>query len=691
MSDPKSSATARRIVLCSCEDTMRLDAATVAVGCKGAGLTTARHLCRSELGRFRDLAKSAGPLIIGCTQEAPLFQEIAEDEGLAAALTFVNVRETAGWSSDGANAAPKMAALIAAAGEIETPPPAVTLESEGVTLIYGRGQLALDAAERLKDRLDITVLIVEAADAVPPRRAEYPVRAGRIRSVNGQLGGFEIVIDGYAEPAASSRAAFAFGPTQNGLVSKADILLDLSGGPALVTAPHLREGYLRADPKNLAEVERAIARAADLTGTFDKPRYITFRAELCAHSRSRITGCTRCLDLCPAGAITSSGNAVVIDPLICGGCGQCAAACPTGAASYEVPRADLLMRKLRALLIAYHAAGGKQAVVLLHDQSHGDALIDAAARFGDGIPAHVLPVAINEVGQVGLEAMAAVFAHGGAGLRILTRARPRHAQTGLEQTITTATAILGALGFGADAAGMIATDDPDALIAALRAMTPGLATTRPSQFMPIGAKRDVMKLALRELHRVAPAPVPTIPLLKGAMFGGLDIQADGCTLCHACVTACPTSALGDDKDRPLLKFDESLCVQCGLCVATCPEKVITLAPRLDFPAFEAGYRTMKEEEPFCCTRCAKPFGTKSTIERVIAKLEGKHWMFKGDGQSRIELIKMCEDCRVVVATEQSLDPYGAPQRPAPKTTDDYLRERADREQAMRAKIERGEV
>ena len=627
---PKSKAGGKgMILLCSCEDTMVLDAATVAAGVTDMRIKTCRHLCRGELPLFRDMAKTAGPLTVTCTQEAPLFEEIAEDETLPATLTYVNVRETAGWSSEGAQAGAKMAALIAAAAVSEPPPPAVALESVGVTLIHGRGQVALDAAERLKDRLDITVLLSDAAGAMPSRRAAYPVRKGAICTVNGHLGGFEVTIDGYAEPAASSRAAFAFGPVRNGLISKCDILLDLSGGAALVSGPDLREGYIRCDPANAVDVERALSRAADLIGTFDKPRYITFRAELCAHSRSRITGCTRCLDLCPAGAISSAGDAVAIDPRICGGCGQCAAACPTGAAAYEVPRADLLMRKLRALLTAYRAAGGATPVILLHDRDHGEALIDAAARFGDGLPAHVLPLAVNEIGQVGLEALAAAFAYGGTGIRFLTRAKPRHPLTGLEQTMATANAIVSGLGFGDEPTGILATDDPDTLIAALRELRPGAVSPRPSSFMPLGAKRDVMKLALREVHRTAPTPLDTIALPKGAAFGRVHVETSGCTLCLSCVAACPTSALGDAQDRPLLKFDESLCVQCGLCSATCPEKVITLEARLDFTAFEAGYRTLKEEEPFCCMRCAKPFGTKSTIERVIAKLQDKHWMFTG--------------------------------------------------------------
>jgi ferredoxin len=115
-------------------------------------------------------------------------------------------------------------------------------------------------------------------------------------------------------------------------------------------------------------------------------------------------------------------------------------------------------------------------------------------------------------------------------------------------------------------------------------------------------------------------------------------------------------------------------VQCGLCKATCPEKVITLTPRLDFRAAITATRVLKEEAPFHCIRCGKPFGVKSTIERVIAKLEGKHWMYQ-NAASRLEVIKMCEDCRVAAVTEEGFDPYGAPARPKPRTTDDYLRER----------------
>jgi ferredoxin len=238
-----------------------------------------------------------------------------------------------------------------------------------------------------------------------------------------------------------------------------------------------------------------------------------------------------------------------------------------------------------------------------------------------------------------LEAVAAVFAYGASALRFLLRAKPRHDIAGLTQTVALAEPILTGLGFGGGRVAAIETDDPDALGEALRAIAVLEPAPRPASFSAVGGKRDVMRLALRELQRAAPEPVDVVALPEGAPFGSVEIDVEGCTLCLSCVSACPTGALSADSERPMLRFAEDACVQCGLCKATCPEKVITLKPQLDFRAATASARVLKEEEPFQCVRCGKPFGVKSTIERVAAKLGGKHWMFK-DSASRLDVIKM---------------------------------------------------
>ena len=107
----------RTILICSCEDTMPLDAGAVRRACRDAVVVEGRLICRSELDRFRKAAATGTPIVMACTQEAPLFGEVADGIDNAAGVTFVNIRETAGWSKDAKAAGPKMAALIAAAAQ----------------------------------------------------------------------------------------------------------------------------------------------------------------------------------------------------------------------------------------------------------------------------------------------------------------------------------------------------------------------------------------------------------------------------------------------------------------------------------------------------------------------------------------------------------------------------------------------
>ncbi len=399
-------------------------------------------------------------------------------------------------------------------------------------------------------------------------------------------------------------------------------------------------------------MERLIAEAQTLVGTFDKPRYVDYNQSLCAHNRNNKPGCTRCLDLCPAGAISPAGEHVAIDAAICAGCGSCAAACPTGAVTYALPPASAVLRRIRTMLMAYRDAGGPDPILLLHDETHGQALIDACARSGRGLPGNVLPLRLNEVTRSELALIAGSLAYGVDSLVFLLPHRPKHDPEGLRRTLALADAIRSGR------CTLLETDDPDAL-SALRSV--GNAVATPSRFLPIGEGRELTVAALKELHRVAPLDDTVLP--AAAPFGAITVNAEGCTLCHACVAACPTGALRADDNKPMLFFAESACVQCGLCRATCPEKVIALLPRLNPQAWSAAPVVMKEEEPFPCIKCGKPFGTRSSIERVSAKLADRHWMFSGENARRLDVLKMCDTCRVEAVVNEGFDPHSAPPRP----------------------------
>lgn len=677
----------RKILLCNCEQTMTLDGKALAKACGADGVpAVASQLCRTQTDNFRAALRDGGKVLVACTQEAPLFGELADEiaaqnENTETAVGYVNIRERAGWSTDAAKATPKIAALLAEAALDIPATPAVTLASNGVCLVYGRDETALEAAQALSERLDVTLLLTRPGEIMPPRAMAVPVFKGTISAARGHMGAFEITVDDYAPARVSARGAFEFEAPRQGAASRCDLILDLTGGAALFPAGERLDGYFRPDPGNPAAVAKALFALSDLSGEFEKPRYIKFDADLCTHSRNQTIGCTRCLDICPVSAITPAGDHVEIDAYVCGGCGACNSVCPTGAARYDMPPADALYQRLRTLLSTYHKAGGKAPVLLIHDERHGDDMIHAMARFGGGLPANVLPFAVNEVTQIGFDLLACALGWGAAAIRILAGPEKRGELAGLAQQIGLAEAAMSGLGYGSGRVSVLDETDPTALEAMLRD-GPAPAPIKPGNFLAMGGKRAVTGLALASLHEAAPTPVDIVPLPEGAPLGAILVDNDGCTLCLSCVGVCPTGAIGDNPDMPQLSFNEQACVQCGLCLKTCPESVITLKPRLAFTAEARGAVVLKEEEPFDCVRCGKPFGTKSTVERVVAQLAGKHPMF-ADGPMA-ERIKMCDDCRVVDQFQAPDDPFKGPDRPVPRTTEDDLREREIEE--ARAKV-----
>lgn len=672
----------KEVLICSCEDTMTLDSDGIAKATGGDGaLRPARHLCRVEMDRFSDVAAKSDHLLIACTQEAPLFLDALEDMGEnAPAASFVNIRERAGWSEQGhpdqkeknKNITAKMAALIAEASLEIGDATSVSMISTGIVLVIGKDDIAIDAARKLGERMDVSVIIEGGAEISPPPVMDLPIFMGNVQSASGHLGAFEVRVENFRATVPSSKTKLEFTGVGEGGISTCDLILDLRGGTPLFSAHEKRDGYFKPDPANPAAIAETLFTLTDMIGEFEKPRYVDYDAGICAHSSSQITGCTKCLDVCPTGAIEPNGDKVKYDPYVCAGCGLCAVVCPTGAAKYSLPAGDSISDRLRTVIGTYTKAGGETPVLLVHDDTFGRDIIALSARHGRGLPGHVLPFTVNQATQIGLDTVLHALALGAVQVAILLPPAKRGDRETLLTEFEIIDAITDGLGYGKARAVLIEPDDPDQLEAALY--------DHPLSVMPIGdvvgmgRKRSILRLGLDALHRNAPQQPEEIALPAGAPFGKVDIDTDGCTLCLACVGACPTGALKDNENMPQLSFAEDSCVQCGLCKNTCPEKVISLAPRLSFRDEARSHQVVKQEEPFLCIRCGKPFATHASLNHLTEKLSG-HAMFQGG--DRLDRIKMCDDCRVVQMTVNEDNPLAHGTVPIPRTTDDYLRERAE--------------
>jgi ferredoxin len=157
-------------------------------------------------------------------------------------------------------------------------------------------------------------------------------------------------------------------------------------------------------------------------------------------------------------------------------------------------------------------------------------------------------------------------------------------------------------------------------------------------------KRATLDFAFDHLRKHAPVPRDELPLPAGAPFGAVEVDRDACTLCMACVGACPEKALFDSKETPQLRFIERNCVQCGLCEKTCPENAITLTPRLRLAKEAQTGTVLNQAQPAKCIRCGKPFATQQMITGMVERLK-THSMFADAGA--LDRIRMCGDCRVV--------------------------------------------
>jgi ferredoxin len=182
-------------------------------------------------------------------------------------------------------------------------------------------------------------------------------------------------------------------------------------------------------------------------------------------------------------------------------------------------------------------------------------------------------------------------------------------------------------------------------------------------------------MAFAEMNRAAPSPASSLAVPEGAPFGAVLLDTAACTLCMACTGACPANALLDNPEAPMLRFTESACVQCGLCAETCPENAITLVPQIDFEAWDSPRRILKEEAPFCCRACNKPFATPTGITRIQERLSD-HWMFVGaEGERRLKVLELCEDCRVEAVVNEGFDPHAENTRRVRTIEDDIAAEK----------------
>ena len=508
-------------------------------------------------------------------------------------------------------------------------------QSSGRVAVIG-GEQAIELAPRLSGMLQPQVILTGGVEE--PGVPLISV-GGRSLEIEGYLGNFTIFLGETGKPNRES--------------VKVDLIWDLSTEP-LLDMPMKPPGYICSDGSE-EHVRAAVETLSSLVGTFQKPKYFNYDASICAHARSGITACTRCIDACPAQAISSLEEMIEVDPYLCQGGGVCTAVCPGGALTYAYPSMQDTLDQVRTLLHVYTESGGEHPVLafMAESEQQDGAPLDAVSsdEVTQQLADNLLPMVVEELASTGLEVWLAALAYGAGNVVLIDRgSMAEPVRTALQQQIAIAQEILQGMGYPLDAIQLqqFSSVEQQAEVT--------MPLIEAATFSAAGGKRQTVFMAIDHLYAQSQYKKPMIDLAAGAPFGAATVDAGRCTLCLSCVSACPGKALQSGHDAPQIHFIESNCLQCGICTRTCPEDAIWISPRLLFEReARSTARLLYEEEPFCCVACGKPFASRSMIENMQKKL-GQHPMFQS--RRARERLLMCEECRVVDVV-QDADAMGA--------------------------------
>ncbi len=526
--------------------------------------------------------------------------------------------------------------------------PLLTMVSRGRLLIVDTDlNRALNCAERLDSRGLICTLCVPSRNSIGLSVTQIDsfafVETDAV-AITGCFCGFTAAVTGVDGSSVNLSALVRHLSSLTGQNnSYFDLVLDLQLSPSY-TGHQLPVGYY-APGEDSVLLETALAELPEMRGRFKKPQFTVLQENRCLHGRSRHYSCLRCLKICPVSAIKQDNYALTIDQYRCQGCGACALVCPADAIQRMNPPPDELLTDLCRLISEFHVKSSSPPDVIFYDQSIDEGI--PKGRFHPDSDKTIV-LQVEDVAHIGLEVVLVAMAYGAGNVTLVCDPkRPSRIREALERQIQLGAAILQGLDFTTDLLRFTDTFLGESDWETVSTAEKKIRRNYGSVDSPIGFgvqhdKRTLIRLAAEQLSRFSDVPQTFVSLPAGVPFGTITIN-DSCSLCMACVSACPSDALQAGGDLPRLSIVESNCHQCGFCAAACPEDAIQLQPGLlcDLEAANSS-ALLREVEPFKCIECGEPFASLAMVDRMRKKLEG-HWMYSSDQQVR--RLQMCRTCR----------------------------------------------
>ncbi len=387
------------------------------------------------------------------------------------------------------------------------------------------------------------------------------------------------------------------------------------------------------DP-NILGLEKTLKKIKSNDGVYKYKNFIKYDAKICQYHERRVEICGKCAEVCPTVAIlkVDESKHLEFSHVDCHGCGGCISVCPSGALDYsQMPR------------VAF-----KEITSFYTDKI---ALITPAKMDLENL--HVkLPEGVLPLGIEGEK-----FLHEAHLMNLLqTSGNPVVFYTdfiskGTGDVIRIINEIFKRK-YNKQA--IFTCKNQEELEIALTSLQP--IPECKYGFNEEGmAKREIFSARLS--HLVGEDNLGKITTGEHVHYGNITINQDNCTLCLSCVGACNVRALTAHPEDNTLRFNPSICTNCGYCEVTCPEKDC-LSVIKDELSLEPNYfkqNVMAHDEIFKCIECGVGFATVKSVTRIANMMTP----IFGNDELKIKTLYCCANCKPKVMLKAHFDERSA--------------------------------
>lgn len=651
---------------CSCSKTSNVNFKKVKKSLKDSFEVFVSHdlLCTGEgLVHIIDYARSdlMDAVLIGCT-EMNKFEPLAEELGLP--FHYINLREYCGWVHGKKEATEKAIGMISAEIEALQSRDKVlpyTLDTGSVVLFIGNSPDLFEAAQILSGVADVKILAKSLAEAGPAGLG-MDIYLGELRDIKGEVGDFTVSMEpgpiNFGKCISCGKCSEAcpkgaISHWQYHITEECDLcrrccdacpvdaisfdrkLGEVKAGQIIIADNDKKvretEGIYRVDVDRRSIFEAAL-KAVINRGKIVKPLAVEADLANCAAGKSGLVGCTLCESACIHGAVARDGDRISYTLGSCKGCGACAAVCPVSIPIFKIAPRKVIHQQIKNLL----RARVKKKVILFTCERRGELLEALGRERREYYP--VLPLLVPCLNTISELEILAAYAMGADGVILLGCVKCLHGSS-YDNAVDFSDAVLQAFKLGERLLPLRSTD-PEKFTTQVGAFVESLPKSGIVLHGPIDVENKRMGL-LDILSRLSQKTgvVPHETMEGAAAFGLISVDDSRCTLCNTCTVMCPLGAVKKEGDK--LIFSHALCIACGLCVKSCPEKAMILDKSIDFKRL-----IDRREEVACrgeileCPACGKATISKNALRVTVARL-GEHSPFDP------ELLKYCPDCRAL--------------------------------------------